>query len=124
MFLLSTRAGGQGITLTAADTCIIYDSDFNPQVPVAVHTWKAPLTSTLTVDHPREWNQLIITADSLVGRRRMTYRPWRAAIESGKTRRDPLLAPCPHASVDSIRVLPPALSSQAGLQSSGVSAEV
>jgi chromodomain-helicase-DNA-binding protein 7 len=33
VFLLSTRAGGQGITLTAADTCIIYDSDFNPQVP-------------------------------------------------------------------------------------------
>ncbi len=32
VFLLSTRAGGQGITLTAADTCIIYDSDFNPQV--------------------------------------------------------------------------------------------
>ena len=32
MFLLSTRAGGQGITLTAADTVIIYDTDFNPQV--------------------------------------------------------------------------------------------
>eukprot|EP00798_Chlamydomonas_sp_ICE-L_P018821 gene18821-25366_t len=31
VFLLSTRAGGQGITLTAADTCIIYDSDWNPQ---------------------------------------------------------------------------------------------
>lgn len=31
VFLLSTRAGGQGITLTAADTAIIYDSDFNPQ---------------------------------------------------------------------------------------------
>ena len=31
IFLLSTRAGGQGITLTAADTAIIYDSDFNPQ---------------------------------------------------------------------------------------------
>lgn len=31
IFLLSTKAGGQGITLTAADTCIIYDSDWNPQ---------------------------------------------------------------------------------------------
>ncbi|GLI59359.1 hypothetical protein VaNZ11_001224 [Volvox africanus] len=31
VFLLSTRAGGQGITLTTADTCIIYDSDWNPQ---------------------------------------------------------------------------------------------
>lgn len=30
-FLLSTKAGGQGITLTAADTVILYDSDWNPQ---------------------------------------------------------------------------------------------
>merc|ERR1712013_820077 len=31
VFLLCTKAGGLGINLTAADTCIIYDSDWNPQ---------------------------------------------------------------------------------------------
>ncbi|CAL8097038.1 unnamed protein product [Calicophoron daubneyi] len=31
IFLLSTKAGGQGLNLVAADTVILVDSDFNPQ---------------------------------------------------------------------------------------------
>lgn len=38
VFLLCTRAGGLGINLTAADTCIIFDSDWNPQNDLQVGT--------------------------------------------------------------------------------------
>lgn len=36
LFLLSLRAGGVGLNLQAADTIIMYDSDWNPQVRALV----------------------------------------------------------------------------------------
>lgn len=49
VFLLSTRAGGLGLNLTAADTVILHDLDFNPendrQAEVRWHIFFADLAS-------------------------------------------------------------------------------
>ena len=36
IFLMSTRSGGMGLNLQSADTCILYDSDWNPQPDIQV----------------------------------------------------------------------------------------
>jgi chromodomain-helicase-DNA-binding protein 7 len=46
VFLLCTKAGGLGINLTAADTVIIYDSDWNPQNDLQVKSKRQ-----LSLDH-------------------------------------------------------------------------
>ena len=40
VFLLSTRAGGVGINLTAADTVVLYDTDWNPQADMQVRIFR------------------------------------------------------------------------------------
>ncbi|KAI0981396.1 hypothetical protein GJ496_011058 [Pomphorhynchus laevis] len=49
MFMLSTRAGGLGINLATADTVILYDSDWNPQVDLQAQDRAHRIGQTKTV---------------------------------------------------------------------------
>jgi len=52
VFLLSTRAGGLGINLTAADTVIFYESDWNPTMDLQAMDRAHRLGQTKEVNHP------------------------------------------------------------------------
>lgn len=60
IFLLSTRAGGLGINLACADTVIIYDSDWNPQMDLQAMDRAHRIGQTKQVNVYR-----LVTKDSL-----------------------------------------------------------
>ncbi|GAB4819427.1 hypothetical protein N2152v2_006473 [Parachlorella kessleri] len=73
VFLLSTRAGGLGINLTAADTVIIYDSDWNPHQDLQamdrchrIGQQKPVLVLRLATAHSVEGKMLRRAADKLM----------------------------------------------------------
>ncbi|KAG0343236.1 putative DNA helicase ino80 [Podila horticola] len=75
IFLLSTRAGGLGINLTAADTVIFYDSDWNPTVDQQAMDRAHRLGQTRQVTvrvqadfKPREIVSLLLDDDELAGK--------------------------------------------------------
>ncbi len=85
IFLLSTRAGGLGINLTASDTVILFDSDFNPQADLQamdrahrIGQTKPVLVLRFATDGTVEQNLL----DKAEGKRRLE----KLIIQNGKFR--------------------------------------
>jgi len=52
IFLMSTRSGGMGLNLQTADTCILLDSDWNPQVRPSLTRIDLLISLFLRAGHP------------------------------------------------------------------------
>ncbi|EKX55328.1 hypothetical protein GUITHDRAFT_62679 [Guillardia theta CCMP2712] len=64
IFLLSTRAGGQGVNLQTADTVIIFDSDWNPMMDEQA---KARINRIGQKKQVRRASSLVVNAIALTG---------------------------------------------------------
>lgn len=80
MFLLSTRAGGVGINLTAAGTCRLTFSDSSPFFPV--HNILLPISFHIDASV----SQIFVSSMTLIGILRMTSRPRHGVTGSGRPR--------------------------------------
>ena len=83
IFLLSTRAGGLGINLATADTVILYDSDWNPQVDLQAQDRAHRIGQTKPVNIFR-----LVTEDSveekIIERAEMKLRLDAVVIQQGR----------------------------------------
>ena len=52
VFMLSTRAGGLGINLASADTVVLFDSDWNPQVDLQAQVRQQPSYIAMSINFP------------------------------------------------------------------------
>ncbi len=55
VFLVSTRAGNLGLNLQTADTCILYDSDWNPQVDIQVREMRGHVVEYERTEGQEGW---------------------------------------------------------------------
>ena len=83
IFLLSTRAGGLGINLQTADTVILYDSDWNPQVDLQAQDRAHRIGQTKTVHVYRLITENTIE-EKIIERAEMKLRLDAAVIQSGR----------------------------------------